>query len=144
MFYLTAADYINCIAYIACMACAQGSASLASHPPTHHFPNRNLRLKLAPRPWPNLSQSILQPHVGNRGESPPSFCGTGTPHHSSNQVTSLRAKKHPCLWTSRVELPARWHYKSRTNIRTFQDWNEISPISSSICLAALTASVWLG
>ena len=90
-------------------ACAQGSTSLASHSPTHHFQNCNLRSEFAPRPWPFISQSILHPHLGNRGQSPPSISCTKTPFHTSNQDTSLRAKKLPCLRTGRVELSARWH-----------------------------------
>ena len=43
-----------------------------------------------------------------------------------------------------MELPARRHCKSRTDIGTFQDWIENSSISSGICLAALTAPMWLG
>ena len=89
--------------------------------------------------WPDISQSILHPHFDNRGVSPLSFCGTGTPHHTSNQDTSLRAKKLPCIRTGCVELPARRHCKSRTVTETFQDWIENSSISSGICLAALTA-----
>ena len=61
------------------------------------------------------------------------------PHHTSNQDTSLRGKKLPCLRTGCVELPARRHRKSRTVTGTFQDWIENSSISSGICLAALTA-----
>ena len=112
-------------------ACAQGSTSLASHPPTHHFQNCNHCSKLAPRPWPNISQSILHPHLGNQGQSPPSFCGTGTTHHISNQDKSLWAKKlphvsGPAVWNS---LP-RWHYKSRTDTWPFQDWIE-NPFSEA-------------
>ena len=33
-------------------------------------------------------------------------------------------KKPPCLRTGRVELSAWWHYKSRTDTGTFQDWIE--------------------
>ena len=36
------------------------------------------------------------------------------------------------------------HYKSRTDTGTFQDWIENSPVSWGICLAALTAPMWLG
>ena len=64
----------------------------------------NLLSKLAPRLWPNISQSILHPHLGNRGESPFLFCGAGTPHHTTDQDTSLRSKK--LLRTDRVVLPA--------------------------------------
>ena len=46
---------------------------IGSHSPTHHFLNCNLCSKLAPLPWPNISQSILHPHLGNRGQSLPSF-----------------------------------------------------------------------
>ena len=54
-------------------ACAQGSASLASHPPTHHFQHCNLRSKLTPWPWPDISQSIL--HVSPSRKSPdPVYC----------------------------------------------------------------------
>ena len=45
----------------------------------------------------NVSQSILHLHLGNRGQSPPSFCFTGTPYHTRTQDTLLRAKKLPCL-----------------------------------------------
>ena len=62
--------------HITAHACAQRPTSLATHPPTHHFQNCNLRSKFAPRPRPNVSQSILHPHLGNRGESLPSFCCT--------------------------------------------------------------------
>ena len=125
-------------------ACAQGSASLASHSPTHHLQNCNLCSKLTPWSWPDISQSIMHPHFGNRGASPPPFRGTGTPHHTSNKDTSLRAKKLPRLRTGCVELPARRHCKSRTVIGKFQDWIENSSISSGICLTALTAPKWLG
>ena len=76
--------------------CDQGSASFASHLPTHHFQNCNLCSKLTPWPWPDISQLILHPHLANRGESPSSFYSTGTPHHTSNQDKSLRAEKLPC------------------------------------------------
>ena len=69
----------------------------------------------------STTTTILHPHsFGNQGASPPSFCGTGTPHHTSNQDTSLRAKKLPYLRTGCVELPARRHRKSRIVIGTFK------------------------
>ena len=93
---------------------------------------------------PNISQSILHPLLRNRGQGPHSFCSAKTPYHTSNQDASLQAKKLPCLRTGRVELSARWHYKSRTDTGAFQDWMENSPVSWGICLAALIAPMWLG
>ena len=113
------------------------------------FPSANASFsKLQPsfetrsRPWPDISQSILHPHFENLGESPTSrSAGAGTPHHTSNQDTLLRAKNLPCLRTDRVELPARWHCKSRTDIGTFQDGIEnLSILPSSAQSAYVT---WL-
>ena len=39
-----------------------------------------------------LSRSCI-PHLGNRGQTPPSFCFKGTPYHTSNQDTSLRGQE---------------------------------------------------
>ena len=113
-------------------ACAQGSTSLASYPLTHHFQNCNLCSKLAPWLCPNISQSILHPHLGNQGQSPPSFCCTKTPYHTSYQDASLRAQKLLCPII-----------KSRNDTETFQDWIENSPVSWGIYLVALTALMWL-
>ena len=119
---------------------------MASHSSTHHLQNCNLRSEFTPWSWPDISQSILHPHFGNRGASSPSLCGTGTPHHTSNQATSLRAKKLPCIRTGCVELPARRHCKSITATGTFQDWIENSSISSGIYIPSSAHSAhvtWL-
>ena len=122
-------------------ACAQGSVSLASHSPTHHLQNCNLRSEFIPlhgRGPIYLSRSCIPISViGAR----PHLCSAARGHltTTSNQDTSLRTKKLPCIRTGCVELAAQRHCKSRTVTGTFQDWIENSSISSGICLAALTA-----
>ena len=110
------------------------------------FKNCNLRSEFTAWSWPDISQSIpASPISVIGGTSPPSFCGTGTPHHTSNQDTSLRAKKLPCLRTDCVELPTRRHCKSWTVTGTFQDWIENSSISFGIRLSSAHSAyvTWL-
>ena len=96
-----------------------------------------------------LSRScmMLHPHLGNRCQSPPSIGCAKTLFHTSNQDSSLRAKKLPCLRTGCVELSARRHYKSRTDTGTIQDWIENSRVSWDIRMPSSAHSAyvtWLG
>ena len=60
---------------------------------------------------------------------PPKSRGLDETLDTSNQDTSLGAKKLPCLRIGCVELPVPRHYKSRTGMGTFQNWIENSSIS---------------
>ena len=93
------------------------------------------------RPWSrsDLPQPHLQSCPGGRRQGSSAVCCAGRPDCVSNQDSSLRAQKLPCLGTGRLELTARGHSNSGTVAGTFQIYVENTFISPSICLAALTA-----
>ena len=84
-------------------SCAEGSASLASHPSAYRFQDRSLCLQR-----PSWSRSdIPQPHLQScpRGwrQGSPAICYSRRPDCASIQDSSLWAQKLPCLGTGRLE-----------------------------------------
>ena len=62
---------------------------------THHLQNCNLRSEFTPWPWTDISQSILHPHFGNQGVSPPSFCVYSI-HTTCSTFSISTSYIHPC------------------------------------------------
>ena len=85
-------------------ACAQGSALLASHPPTHHFQNCNLCSKLTLWSWPDISQSILHPPSWKSGPEP-TFDSATRGHLTTPRTRARRVGPR----SFRVSGPAVWN-----------------------------------
>ena len=118
-------------------SCAEGSAPLASHPSAYRLQDLSLCLQC-----PSWSRSdIPQPHLQScprgRRQGSPAICYSRQPDCASNQEL-------PCLGTGRLELTARGHSNSGTVAGAFQIYVENTFISPCICLAVLTALLWLG
>ena len=123
----------------AALLCAEGSAPLASHPSAYRLQDCGLCLQRPPRSRSDIPQLHLKSGPGGWRQGSPAFCLSRRPDRNTNQDPSFRAQKLPCLRTGCLELTARGHSNSGTVTGTFQIYVENTFISSSICLAALTA-----
>ena len=125
-------------------SCVEGPTPLASHSSSDRIQDRCLCSQRRTWSRSDLPRLHLQSCPGGWRQISSAVCCTGRPDCASNQDPSLRAQEFPCLRTGCLELTARGHQNSGTVAGTFQIYVENTFVSSSICLAALTALSWLG